>query len=75
MSGYPPAVDRAIGGSGWGIPPGAEVRHRVSLGGTKARLAREFCSIATACEPRAGLSDYRVVAPHLDYQGDVEVTL
>jgi len=40
-----------------------------------ARLAREFCSIATACEPRAGLSDYRVVAPHLDYQGDVEVTL
>jgi hypothetical protein len=40
-----------------------------------ARVAREFCSLAAACEPRAGLSDYRVVAPGLGYQADVEVTL
>jgi len=42
---------------------------------TIARLAREFAALSSACEPAAGRSGYRVVAPQLQYEGGVEVTL
>eukprot|EP00967_Tisochrysis_lutea_P117190 scaffold189328_cov44-Tisochrysis_lutea.AAC.1 len=39
-----------------------------------AKLALEFSSLATACEPLNGRSSYRVVAPHLNYECDVVVS-
>ncbi len=40
-----------------------------------AALAREFCALSADTTPPAGVSEYRVVAPALDYECEVAVTL